>query len=161
MNGFYRDECVSVTNTRERDEERERERERRVEREELFLQRRREIRTLGEIDVVCFFMCNGKRRGRKLTRSLVYSIFLISFHLVLSKSCDMDHTRTKTPPFLVGFSSFIVRKKKGREFSHLTPEQKHLHTTRTHTPFLLLIQRHVFPPPPPPPPLYRETRLLL
>ena len=56
------------------------ERERRVEREELFLQRRREIRTLGEIDVVCFFMCNGKRRGRKLTRSLVYSIFLLSFH---------------------------------------------------------------------------------
>ena len=55
------------------------ERERRVEREELFLQRR-EIRTLGEIDVVCFFMCNGKRRGRKLTRSLVYSIFLLSFH---------------------------------------------------------------------------------
>ena len=80
LNGFYRDECVSVTNTRERDEERERERERRVEREELFLQRRREIRTLGEIDVVCFFMCNGKRRGRKLTRSLVYSIFLLSFH---------------------------------------------------------------------------------
>ena len=28
LNGFYRDECVSVTNTRERDEERERERER-------------------------------------------------------------------------------------------------------------------------------------
>ena len=76
------------------------ERERRVEREELFLQRR-EIRTLGEIDVVCFFMCNGKRRGRKLTRSLVYSIFLISFHF---------------------------GKKKGREFSHLTPEQKHLCT---------------------------------
>ena len=43
LNGFYRDECVYVTNTRERDEERERERERRVERDELFLQRRREI----------------------------------------------------------------------------------------------------------------------
>ena len=99
LNGFYRDECVSVTNTRERDEERERERERRVEREELFLQRRREIRTLGEIDVVCFFMCNGKRRGRKLTRSLVYSIFLISFHFGKKKRKGIlsSHFRTQTP----------------------------------------------------------------
>ena len=57
-----------------REKETRRERERRVEREELFLQRR-EIRTLGEIDVVCFFMCNGKRRVRELTRSLVLFYF--------------------------------------------------------------------------------------
>ena len=133
LNGFYRDECVSVTNTRERDEGRERERERRVEREELFLQRRREIRTLGEIDVVCFFMCNGKRRGRKLTRSLVYSIFLISFH--------------------------FGKKKEGNSLISL--QNKNTCTLlNEHTPFLL-IQRHVFPPPIPPPPFCIERRLLL
>ena len=96
--------------TREKETRRERERERKL-REKSSLQRR-EIRTLGEIDVVCFFMCNGKRRGRKLTRSLVYSIFdCFSSSRRRRRRRMMDRTQTLLVAILVLGLGFPKKKR--------------------------------------------------